>query len=72
MIGARCFSSVWRNAAASAGLSQNDVAPWARKAAFSASLASAFLQKADAFSTIAGGRPAGPHKPPQEAIWKPG
>ena len=72
MIGASCFSSARRKAAVSFALFQNDVAPWPKNTVFSASLASACLHRADAFSTIAGGKPAGPHNPPHEVIWKPG
>ena len=48
------------------------VAPCCSKAVFTAGVSSAFLVSAESFSTIAGGRLAGPQMPPHELISKPG
>src|SRR5882757_2609902 len=72
MMGARSCSCLRRNAAVSAALIHIVVAACCRNAFFRLSLVNAFLVSAEAFSTMAGGRPAGPHRPPHEVIWKPG
>ena len=54
------------------GVSQNAVAPCCSNDAFTRGLSSAFLASSEHFSTIAGGRPAGPQMPPHEVISKPG
>src|SRR5215218_9554771 len=72
MIGARSCSCLRRNWAVSAGLIQFVVAACWMNVFFRFSLASALLVRAAAFSTMAGGRPAGPHRPPHEVMLKPG